>query len=122
MYPGERFNAYSHLVGAVLAVIGTVMLLQKAEQQAKNRRQKPTMPSEASAITKLYPTRICSTPPCAFAITQATAHKSKPLHLARAGICNQTQRKCLSARQSFEKPQPKRVANALYAFHSTKNL
>ena len=30
MYPGERFNAYSHLVGAVLAVIGTVMLLQKA--------------------------------------------------------------------------------------------
>ena len=30
MYPGERFNAYSHLLGAVLAVIGTVMLLQKA--------------------------------------------------------------------------------------------
>jgi hypothetical protein len=94
----------------------------KAENGQKNRRQKPTMPSEASAITKLYPTRICPTPPCAFAITQATAHKSKPLHLARAGICNQTQRKCLSARQSFEKPQPKRVANALYAFHSTKNL
>lgn len=27
MYPGERFNAYSHLFGTVLAIIGTVLLL-----------------------------------------------------------------------------------------------
>lgn len=32
MYQGERFNAYSHLVGAVLAVIGMVLLLVKAAQ------------------------------------------------------------------------------------------
>ena len=32
MYQGERFNAYSHLVGAILAVIGTVLLLVKAGQ------------------------------------------------------------------------------------------
>lgn len=30
MYPTERFNAYSHLVGTVLAVIGTVFLLIKS--------------------------------------------------------------------------------------------
>lgn len=27
MYPGERFNAYSHLFGAILAITGTVLLL-----------------------------------------------------------------------------------------------
>lgn len=30
MYQGERFNAYSHLVGALLAVVGTILLLIKA--------------------------------------------------------------------------------------------
>ena len=30
MYPGERFNACSHLVGLILAVIGTVLLLINA--------------------------------------------------------------------------------------------
>lgn len=32
MYPGERFNAYSHLVGTVLAVVGMVLLMVKATQ------------------------------------------------------------------------------------------
>lgn len=32
MYSGERFNAYSHLVGVVLAVVGTILLLAKAGQ------------------------------------------------------------------------------------------
>ncbi|WP_066569955.1 hemolysin III family protein [Snodgrassella sp. CFCC 13594] len=27
MYRGERFNAYSHLIGAILAIVGTVLLL-----------------------------------------------------------------------------------------------
>lgn len=27
MYPGERFNAYSHLIGAALAITGTVLLI-----------------------------------------------------------------------------------------------
>lgn len=30
MYQGERFNAYSHLAGAVLALVGAVLLLVKA--------------------------------------------------------------------------------------------
>lgn len=33
MYHGERFNAYSHLVGAVLAIIATVLLVIKAVNQ-----------------------------------------------------------------------------------------
>ncbi|KLT72312.1 hemolysin III [Neisseria arctica] len=32
MYPGERFNACSHLVGAILAMAGMVLLLVKAAQ------------------------------------------------------------------------------------------
>lgn len=32
MYRGERFNAYSHLVGAVLAVAGLVLLIMKAAE------------------------------------------------------------------------------------------
>lgn len=32
MYYGERFNAYSHLVGSVLAIVGTVLLLIKAAE------------------------------------------------------------------------------------------
>lgn len=34
MYQGERFNAYSHLVGAVLAVAGLVLLVMKAAEDA----------------------------------------------------------------------------------------
>lgn len=30
MYSGERFNAYSHLVGTLLAIVGTIFLLTKA--------------------------------------------------------------------------------------------
>ncbi|MDO5686823.1 MAG: hemolysin III family protein [Neisseria sp.] len=30
MYHGERFNAYSHLIGTLLAIIGTVLLIVKA--------------------------------------------------------------------------------------------
>lgn len=30
MYYGERFNAYSHLIGTALAIVGTVLLLIKA--------------------------------------------------------------------------------------------
>ncbi|MCP1771873.1 hemolysin III [Neisseria perflava] len=33
MYQGERFNAYSHLVGALLAVAGMVLLIVKAVSQ-----------------------------------------------------------------------------------------
>lgn len=32
MYPGERFNTYSHLSGLVLAAAGLVMMLLKAEE------------------------------------------------------------------------------------------
>lgn len=32
MYRGERFNAYSHLIGAVLAVAGLVLLVMKAAE------------------------------------------------------------------------------------------
>ena len=33
MYHGERFNAYSHLIGTLLAVIGTVILIVLASMQ-----------------------------------------------------------------------------------------
>ena len=34
MYPGERFNGISHLMGSVLALAGTVVLLVLAARQA----------------------------------------------------------------------------------------
>jgi hemolysin III len=33
MYPGERFNSISHLVGAVLALIGVAVLMTVAGMQ-----------------------------------------------------------------------------------------
>lgn len=33
MYVGERLNAYSHLLGLFLAIVGTVLLLVKAQQR-----------------------------------------------------------------------------------------
>lgn len=38
MYPGERFNTYSHLSGLVLAAAGLVMMLLKAEEYGDGYR------------------------------------------------------------------------------------
>ena len=38
MYPGERFNTYSHLSGLVLAAAGSVMMLLKAEEYGDGYR------------------------------------------------------------------------------------
>ena len=35
MYHGERFNAYSHLIGALLAILATVLLVIKAVGQGE---------------------------------------------------------------------------------------
>ena len=35
MYHGERFNAYSHLIGALLAIFATVLLVIKAVGQGE---------------------------------------------------------------------------------------
>ena len=41
MYPGERFNSISHLIGACLALVGAVALIVTTPERARDLNQKP---------------------------------------------------------------------------------